>query len=330
MNIRKFSFWFLGICVILLGVIWLKLGLRAGSLQGQTFLRVQKHTTVAVLIPELHQEGIISNPKAFWIYATLIKRQRSVSPGTYAFQAHPKVDMVVDAFKKPLTQMVRLPEGWWIQRTAKKLEKMNVCQAKEYVELTQQPQQFQKDVSFPLPKEVSLEGYLYPDTYDLPPKLGAHETILRQLKEFEKRALPLIPKQQDIHRVLTIASILELEASSPKERAIIAGVLENRLKKGMRLQLCVTALYSMQEWKELKPGETSKPNSPFNTYRHIGLPPGPICAPCLESIKAALHPISHDFLFFVARPEGGHHFSKSFNEHLHHISKRRQHFQSAK
>ncbi len=306
------------------GGLWLKFNLGRASVIKETYLRIPKRTSLNSLIMQLQEKKMITNTSAFWLYATFFKRLKNIAPGTYKFQPHPNASQVIDSFRNPLKQMVQIPEGWWILRVAKKLEAKGVCTAKEYIELTQQPQSFQKKVSFSLPRNVSLEGYLYPDTYDLPPQLGAYKTISRQLKGFEKNILPLVPPHTDLHRVLTIASIVELEASSYKERAMVAGVIENRLKKRMKLQLCPTALYSMQEWKVLQPGETAKPDSPYNTYKYHGLPPGPISSPSIESVKAALNPAAHPYFFFVVRPEGGHHYSATFSEHIKHIRRLRQ------
>ena len=306
------------------GGFWLKLNLGRADSPMETYFRVQKRTTLASLLPELEQQKLIVRSNAFWFYATFIKRLKNIAPGTYKFQSHPDASQIIHSFRHPLQQMVQIPEGWWILRVARKLESKGVCSAKDYTQLTQQPQLFQTKVSFILPQNLSLEGYLYPDTYDLPPELGAYQTICRQIKGFEQHILPLIPPQKNLHRILTIASIVELEASSLSERAMVAGVIENRLKKGMRLQLCPTALYSMQEWRILQPGETAKPDSPYNTYKQTGLPPGPICSPSIESVKAALNPAHHPYLFFVVRPGGGHHYSVTFSEHLKYIRKLRQ------
>src|SRR5690606_35264400 len=108
--------------------------------------------------------------------------------GTYAFKPGMTMDQVTTALKNPLKQNVRIPEGWWISRVADRLEAKNVCTAEEYAELAAKPEEFKDVVDFELP-EGSLEGYLYPDTYDLPPMLGAREVIKRQLQTFQKKVV---------------------------------------------------------------------------------------------------------------------------------------------
>jgi UPF0755 protein len=215
-----------------------------------------------------------------------------------------------------------LPEGWWITRTAERLEENGVCAADEYRRLADDPSQFQKSVKFKLPTG-SLEGCLFPDTYDLPPLLGARATIERQLQAFESKVLPILPEDADLQRVLTVASMVELEAARDDERARIAGVIENRLRRGMRLEIDATVLYAEQNWRELGPGQVRKTDSPYNTYRRGGLPPGPIGSPSLKSIQAALRPERHGYLFYVARPDRSHYFAATYPDHLANIRRAR-------
>ena len=163
------------------------------------------------------------------------------------------------------------------------------------------PEEFAEVVDFELPKG-SLEGYLYPDTYDLPPMLGAKGVITRQLRAFETKVVKKLGAE-GLDRALTIGSMVELEAALDEERPRVAGVIENRLKKGMRLELDATVLYALGEWKELGPGVVRTVKSPYNTYLNAGLPPGPIGSPGAKSIEAAMNPETHNYLFYVERPE---------------------------
>jgi UPF0755 protein len=167
-----------------------------------------------------------------------------------------------------------------------------------------------------------LEGYLYPDTYDLPPLLGAHDTIDRQLKAFESKVYPLLKGVKNPGKILTIASMVEMEAAKDKDRPLIAGVIVNRLNKGMRLQIDATVLYGMKQWRRLNYADYKFP-SPYNTYLINGLPPGPICSPTLKSVEAALHPAKNGYLYYVAMPSGYSVFAHTYEEHLANVAKMR-------
>jgi UPF0755 protein len=133
----------------------------------------------------------------------------------------------------------------------------------------------------------------------------------------------ILPEDADLQRVLTVASMVELEAARDDERARIAGVIENRLRRGMRLEIDATVLYAEQNWRELGPGQVRKTDSPYNTYRRGGLPPGPIGSPSLKSIQAALRPERHGYLFYVARPDRSHYFAATYPDHLANIRRAR-------
>jgi UPF0755 protein len=178
-------------------------------------------------------------------------------------------------------------------------------------------------VSFPLPKE-SLEGYLYPDTYDFPPLLGAKAVIIRQLKNFEKKVWEGLNKPKNLHEAIIHGSLVELEAGRDDERPIIAGVIENRLEKGMRLQIDASLLYGIQKWRRLTFADYRNIPGPYNLYRVDGLPPGPICSPTVISIKAALNPAKHDHLYYVALPTGNSLFAPTYEEHKRNIEKRKK------
>lgn len=166
----------------------------------------------------------------------------------------------------------------------------------------------------------SLEGYLYPDTYKFP-KGTAPETVLRQMVKrldevfdgsLQKRAGELGMTRNE---VLTIASIIEREAVFDIERPIISAVYHNRLKKKMRLQADPTVLYGLERNEKRIRYRDLKRKTPYNTYVIRGLPPGPIASPGIKSIRAALYPDDVDYLFFVSKNDGAHHFSRTNKEH---------------
>lgn len=273
-------------------------------------------------LARLEREGWIRSELAYRIHALYQKRPPSVASGTYRLKGGLEMEEVYRALAKPIRQLVRLPETNWARRTANLLEKAEVAPAVEYMALWESPQEFQEGFAFPLPKDSTLEGYLFPDTYDLPPLLGARGVVERQLANFERRVGPLVKDKSKLYRTLIIASMVELEVALDKERPIVAGVIENRLKRGMRLQIDATINYGLQKWRPLTYADL-RADGPYNTYTRAGLPPTPICSPSLASLKAALNPAKHEFLYYVAMPEKYHLFSKTYDEHLKKIARRK-------
>ena len=324
---KRRSLWRLGCLGLVLGgvagTLWLgsRVFGRASVSEPKT-VRIERSSGLAGALAQLQSQGLVVDARATMLWARLAGAPRTVREGTYKIPAQATGPMAVAALQEPLRQMVRLPEGWWIARTAEVLEENEVCKSEEYVSLAADPDKFRDTVKFELPKG-SLEGFLFPDTYDLPPLLGAKATIERQLQAFEEKVWPALPKDVDLHRLLTVASMVEAEAARDDERARIAGVIENRLRKGMRLEIDATVLYAEQRWRELGPGQVRRTDSPYNTYLRGGLPPGPIGSPSLRSIQAALRPERHGYLFYVARPDRSHYFAATYPEHLANIRRAR-------
>jgi UPF0755 protein len=166
----------------------------------------------------------------------------------------------------------------------------------------------------------SFEGYLFPETYRFSEDESPQEIVGRMVQEYKKNFNDdLRIRMKDIGmtegEVITLASIIEGEAIYNRERSVIAGVYHNRLKKGMRLQADPTIQYIVEDGPRRLLKKDLKIDSPYNTYLHYGLPPGPINNPGLESIKAALYPADTEYLFFVARGDGYHNFSRTEEEH---------------
>ena len=189
------------------------------------------------------------------------------------------------------------------------------------------------------PAGATLEGYLYPATYELFADQATPEALLRrQLDAFDAQVVPLYRQMTagqarplSLHETLTLASIVEREAAVDDERPIIAGVYLNRLAHGMKLEADPTVQYAMgyqpetgQWWKSpVYLEEYSRVLSPYNTYLHAGLPPGPIANPGLRSITAVLNPAQHDYLYLMALGDGSgrHAFARTFAEHLENVER---------
>lgn len=292
------------------------------------YIRLNGGDDFTSILQTLEDRGVIRDSLMAKFYLRIKGIPLKARSGTFRLKPGMTLEEVMAELQKPIRQMVRIPEGWWIKRVGAVLEKKEVCTEKEYREAAADGARYQAEFDFPLPKG-SLEGYLYPDTYDLPPLLGAEEVVRRQLKAFAEKVAPLL-KDKNTTKILTVASMVELEAAKDSERPRIAGVIQNRLNKGQRLEIDATVLYALQEWKSLGPGVVRTVKSPYNTYLNDGLPPGPIGSPGLASVKGALAPEKHKWIYYVARPDRTHRFATEYSDHLKNIRLSRAEFMKAK
>lgn len=284
----------------------------------KSYVRYASKSKLSEVLTDLQSRGVIRNAKALGWYAYYSKKDARVPTGTYQVWPGVTADELLELLQKPVVKMFRIPETNLSYRTANLLDKNDIAKKDDYKDLLKKPQEFKEVIKFPLPSD-SLEGYLYPDTYDLPPLLGARGVIERQLRAFQQKVAPMITDPTKAQKLLTIASMVELEAGVDQERARIAGVIRNRLDKGMRLQIDATVLYALQEWRRLYNKDYVETNSPYNTYKVSGLPPGPICSPSAKSVKAAINSEKHEWLYYVAMPNRTHLFAKTYEDHLKNI-----------
>lgn len=268
----------------------------------------------------LQEKGVIRNQYAFQLMARVLGESTNLKAGEYELSPHLSVIEVIDKVARgdAISHWVTIPEGYTLEQVAKTLAKQKMAEERQFLKIARGGAE-EFGGSLALPRE-SLEGYLFPDTYRI--KAGASEkAILREmLATFEERVAREL--KDDVRRsglsldkVVILASLIEREARVPRDRPLIAAVLHNRLKEKMRLQVDATVLYALGRHKSRVLYEDLKTPSRYNTYRHLGLPPGPICNPGLHSIEAALRPAKQNYLFYVARPDGSHIFTRTYAEH---------------
>lgn len=227
--------------------------------------------------------------------------------------------------KKTVTVM--FPEGYSIDMMAKRLEEQKVFTAKEFLAAVKAVDQYEnswiKEIPVKKGMKYRLEGYLYPDTYNIYKSSQPKELIQKMLDNFETKYNEVkkgYKGKRSMQELITMASMIEREAKVEKERPKIAGVIENRLAKKMKLQIDPTVLYTTTDglydakkvyYKDLKT------KSPYNTYVNQGLPLGPICNPAMSAVSAAMHPTKHEYLYYRTdnTEKGTHVFTKTFNEH---------------
>ena len=214
---------------------------------------------------------------------------------------------------------VTVPEGYTVRQIARRLARQKLADEAQFLSLAQtQGQTFH--VGAWTPPDDNLEGYLFPDTYDVPKGATAREIIQQMLENFHKRVV--VPDGASLEQfpdgmpaAVNLASLVEREAEVDADRPLIAAVYLNRLKKHMRLQCDATIQYALPEHKSRLFYADLRVDSPYNTYKHGGLPPTPIANPGLPSIEAVLHPAAVNYLYYVAGPGGRHVFSATLAGH---------------
>ncbi|MFC1474462.1 endolytic transglycosylase MltG [bacterium] len=214
---------------------------------------------------------------------------------------------------------VTIPEGFTALQIAERLESHGVCHASDFMDVVARPRKSGVDTG--VHDIRNLEGFLFPDTYFLDDNSNCVNTAQRMMDQFFKMFTPKLENRArklgfSLNEAVTLASLIEKEARADSERARISGVLHNRLKAGMLLQCDATIQYVLPERKEKLYYKHLEEDSPYNTYLHKGLPPGPICSPGADSLSAALQPEDTKFYYYVARPDGTHIFSRNNNEHI--------------
>ena len=310
------------LALVLAFAAWVMSGVSPTMKGKPYYIRYRKGATLHEALRDLQASGVIKNAWAAELLAPLRHHSQKVAIGTYEFWPGMHFTAVLQALSSPIRQMVRMPETNWARRSANLLEMHEVATADEYMAEVQAPVKYKSHVPFPIEGD-SLEGYLFPDTYDFPPLLGAEEVVDRQLSAFNRKVWDAEKHPKNLRRALIVASLVELEVKRDEERPIVAGVIENRLAKKMPLQLDATVNYAKQKWGRLAIKELTSVKSPYNTYLNKGLPPGPICSPSIKSIEAALHPAKHDYFYYVAMPDGHQIFAKTLEDHLHNIKLRK-------
>lgn len=273
----------------------------------------------------LKENKLIKNERIFLIYAKMNDLE-NIKSGQYDFSQKDDVDFILNQMNsgsKPIGEKVTIPEGFERMNIAKQLSLAGLANVDVFMDLTEHKENFVEEFPFLNGLDItSLEGYLYPDTYYISKDMDEKAIIRMMLKRFseiyeENRIGEMAAAQNmSLNELITMASVVEREAVLNEERALIAGVFYNRLRMDMPLQSCATVQYILKERKPILSLEDTKIDSLYNTYLYKGLPPTPIASPGVLSIQAAINPMQTEYVYFVAKGDGGHEFSKTYDEHL--------------
>jgi len=266
----------------------------------------------------LHAEGFISSPWLFRAYARLTGRDRQIRAGTYVLQHGLSWNALVEALRKGqgIERRITIPEGWSLAKIVPELA-TDLGVPEDSVLAAVRDPALREELGIATP---TLEGYLFPDTYIFSYGTQARTAVKELVRHFEEVWKPewndrLRELGMSRNEVVTLASIIEKEARLAEERPVISAVYHNRLRIGMPLQADPTIQYALGGHRDRVLYRDLEIDSPYNTYRHTGHPPGPIASPGEASVEAALYPASVPYLYFVADSDGHHEFRTTFKEH---------------
>ncbi len=285
----------------------------------KVIFKVEQNSGLDKIASELVAKGLITDKNSFLIYARFGPSKGNLKPGVYLLSPSMTLARIADTIGQGQMAATKLTfqEGLTIEEMARKWAKAGLGDAQAFLLASRPPNQYhQQFLSFRTNKD-SLEGYLFPTTYNVLASTTPQDQINAMLNSFASEVLPKLKPEvansAKLNEVIIIASIVEKEVNSSKDRKLVAGVFYNRLAKGMRLESDVTINYVTGKSKTTP--QDLKIDSLYNTYLIQGLPPGPICNPSLEAILATAEPTASDYLFFLADSSGTTHFAKTLAEH---------------
>ena len=273
-----------------------------------SLVTIEQGMTAPRVAELLEREGLISSKRYFLVLLRLRRVHRRIKAGIYEIGSEEGTWRIIDKLVSGKSKTIKLtvPEGFTARQIAQLIEQKGLGRKDRFLEIV---------------KKRRLEGYLFPETYLLHYDTSEEEIIDMMVdqfnrmftKEMEERGKKFNFSKRD---TVILASIIEKEAARDEERPLISAVFHNRLRKRWYLESCATVQYALGKHKEKLTYKDLKVDSSYNTYNHFGLPPGPISNPGLASIKAALYPARTDLMFFVAKGEGTHRFSRYYRKHL--------------
>lgn len=289
-----------------------------GSGSGEARVIIPRGATLRVAADSLEHHGVIQNATAFRLYALLRRGDRSIRAGTYVFKRGSSWGRVLDDLRggKGIEHAMTIPEGWSLSQIVPQLARV-LAAPLDSVQAAVRDTALLHSLDLPTP---TLEGYLFPDTYVFPDGTTPRQAVRTMVGRFQTVWQPewdtqLAKRAMSRNDAMALASIVEKEAKLPEERPVIAAVYLNRLKAGMLLQADPTVQYAIGHHVARVFYKDLTIDSPYNTYRYKGLPPGPIASPGRPAMIAAVFPASVPYLFFVAYPDGHHEFTTSFAAH---------------
>jgi UPF0755 protein len=324
--VKRVVIWVLLSVIVVIGAfgVWVAVGAvqpYKGYAGAEQFVDIPPGSGPGAIGRRLWDAGVIRDPLTFRIELIRSGSGRRLQAGEYRFDQPMTVREVIakiargDVYLLPIT----FREGLTIREMAALYESKGFGAAGEFIAAASD----ERPVHDLDPAARDLEGYLFPDTYNMPRQSTAAELVSRMVATFQKTLTPELRAQAErrglgMRELVTLASIVEKETGKPEERPLVAAVYANRLRIGMGLQCDPTVIYALQRVDRYNGNLTRDDlqfDSPYNTYRYRGLPPGPIAAPGRASLEAAANPADVPYLYFVSRGDGSHVFATTLDEH---------------
>lgn len=284
-------------------------------------VEVRQGMGIGEIVDLLEKRGVVRSAFFYKVYLRIRRPGVMFKAGEYRFDRPMNYRQITEKLVrgKVVLYKITVPEGLTIRQTAETVAAQRPVDPEAFVEMCKDPALI-RDLD---PKAEDLEGYLYPDTYLVPGGISTGEMVKLMVERFRRKITPVMIWQAtemgfSLREIVTLASLIEKETARREERFLISSVFHNRLRIGMPLACDPTIIYALMKagtydgklgWDDLKV------DSPYNTRIYRGLPPGPICSPGLASIEGALYPRKTRYLYFVAKGDGSHYFSKTLGEH---------------
>jgi UPF0755 protein len=295
--------------IFLGGSVFLYWGITLDKKNYNQILEIDKKTSLKRSLKVLP----VSENILFKIYLKIKNGGRSIKAGYYELQGEYSIKEIIDLLEEGRYKVLKItiPEGYSYEEVVNILEKKELIDREEFEKVLSK-------LEFPfLTPNGNFEGYFYPETYFIRSGADEKEIIDIMLGEFLNKFPPEVyPDKESFYQALVLASIIQREAQVTSEKKLISSVFHNRLEKNMRLASDATVNYLYGYSKKKMYYKDLELDSPYNTYKYTGLPPAPICNPDYLSVDAALHPLETEYLFFVAKGDGSHYFSKTYKEHM--------------
>jgi UPF0755 protein len=313
----------LAVIILFISLVWLAVGLYLPrNLPAEkVFFEVEKGMDISTVAQALKDKGLIRARLPLAISYRLFFYPQKIKAGEYAFSSplRPKDILSLMVKGKVYLHTVTIPEGL----TAQEIRPLVLPLLSDGEEGFQAAFKNSSPISSLDPGAKNLEGYLYPETYSFPKGISSKEVTEALVAQFlsvfsEMRRSRGTAPGLTVREIVVLASLIEKETGVREEKKLVSAVFHNRLRLGMKLDCDPTIIYVLKQ-EGRYPGRLKKKDmsldSPYNTYLFAGLPPGPICNPGKEALKAALYPARENYLYFVSKNDGSHHFSRTFIEH---------------
>lgn len=287
---------------------------------------IEQGQSSTAISQNLKAAELIRSPFFFELYAWQTGLDNKLQPGEYQLPGNLSLKdilKILTAVKLIKEKQIRIIEGWTFENIGEYLEQEGVATKDEFMNVVQYKQQWWENYDFLAlkPRDVDLEGYLFPDTYRVYEGAKLQTVLVKMLDNFDKKITSelraeIVRQGKTLHEILTLASILEKEVNTYEDRRTAAGIFYKRLNLGMPLQADSTVNYVSGKNVSRATQSDLQIDSPYNTYKYRGLPPGPICNPGLSAIKAAIYPEATSYLYFLTTPDGEVIYSKTHAEHV--------------